>query len=263
MCGPVLVLYSEGPSVPVEKFVYEVVMATVPVSTPVPISELLRDLDTQIALLGPGPHSVKQRGELQRLAEMQSGAQALASQLGRSALVSLPSLLAAPAAPPTALSAAPTALSAAPTAPPAASTPTVTVATGATGIATGTTAAAAATGGAKGQSGAEGGMLLSRRRLQELAHEVDPNEQLDDDVEELLLQMADDFIESVVSAASQLARHRKSTTLDVRDLQLHLERQWNMWIPGFGAEEVRPFRKSLATEAHKQRLALIRKTTKK
>uniref|UniRef100_UPI00358F3B67 transcription initiation factor TFIID subunit 12 n=1 Tax=Myxine glutinosa TaxID=7769 RepID=UPI00358F3B67 len=231
-------------------------MATVPVSTPVPISELLRDLDTQIALLGPGPHSAKQRGELQRLAEMQSGAQALASQLGRSALVSLPSLLAAPAAPPTALSAAPTA-------PPAASTPTVTVATGATGIATGTTAAAAATGGAKGQSGAEGGMLLSRRRLQELVHEVDPNEQLDDDVEELLLQMADDFIESVVSAASQLARHRKSTTLDVRDLQLHLERQWNMWIPGFGAEELRPFRKSLATEAHKQRLALIRKTTKK
>ena len=120
---------------------------------------LLLSTSCSSKLLGPGPHSVKQRGELQRLAEMQTGAQALASQLGRSALVSLPSLLAAPAAPPTALSAAPTALSAAPTAPPAASTPTVTVATGATGIATGTTAAAAATGGAKGQSGAEGGMV--------------------------------------------------------------------------------------------------------
>lgn len=69
---------------------------------------------------------------------------------------------------------------------------------------------------------------------------------------QMLLQIADDFIESVVTAACQLARHRKSSTLEVKDVQLHLERQWNMWIPGFGSEEIRPYKKACTTEAHKQ-----------
>ncbi|KQK75926.1 discoidin, CUB and LCCL domain-containing protein 1-like protein [Amazona aestiva] len=105
--------------------------------------------------------------------------------------------------------------------------------------------------------------VLTKKKLQDLVREVDPNEQLDEDVEEMLLQIADDFIESVVTAACQLARHRKSNTLEVKDVQLHLERQWNMWIPGFGSEEIRPYKKACTTEAHKQRMALIRKTTKK
>lgn len=54
-----------------------------------------------------------------------------------------------------------------------------------------------------------------------------------------MLLIVDDFIESVVTAACQLARHRKSSTLECeKDVQLHLERQWNMWIPGFGSEEL-------------------------
>ena len=39
--------------------------------------------------------------------------------------------------------------------------------------------------------------VLDKKRLQELVKEVDPNEQLDEDVEELLLHIADDFIEQV------------------------------------------------------------------
>nr|CAG4643610.1 EOG090X0HZC [Ilyocryptus agilis] len=105
--------------------------------------------------------------------------------------------------------------------------------------------------------------VLTRARLQDLVREVDPNEQLDEDVEELLLQIADDFIESTVNASCQLAKHRQASSLDVSDIQLHLERQWNMWIPGFGTEELRPYKRAPVTEAHKQRMALIRKQMKK
>ncbi|XP_075226223.1 TATA-box binding protein associated factor 12 isoform X2 [Lycorma delicatula] len=105
--------------------------------------------------------------------------------------------------------------------------------------------------------------ILSRTRLQELVKEIDPTEQLDEDVEEILLQLADDFVETTVNAACLLAKHRKSNTVEVKDVQLHLERNWNMWIPGFGTDELRPYKRSSVTEAHKQRMALIRKTLKK
>lgn len=107
-------------------------------------------------------------------------------------------------------------------------------------------------------------MLLNKARLQELVAEIDPDEQLDDDVEENLLQLADEFIENVVSHSCQLAKHRKSASLEVKDVQMVLERQWNMYVPGFGrATEIKQYPKSASTEAHKQRLALIKKTLKK
>ncbi|MXQ93339.1 hypothetical protein E5288_WYG008022 [Bos mutus] len=108
------------------------------------------------------------------------------------------------------------------------------------------------TPGTGGRLSPENNQVLTKKKLQDLVREVDPNEQLDEDVEEMLLQIADDFIESVVTAACQLARHRKSSTLEVKNVQLHLERQWNMWIPGFGSEEIRPYKKACTTEAHRE-----------
>ncbi|XP_052095579.1 transcription initiation factor TFIID subunit 12-like [Mytilus californianus] len=105
--------------------------------------------------------------------------------------------------------------------------------------------------------------VLDKRRLQELVKEVDPMEQLDDDVEEVLMHIADDFIENVVSAACKIAKHRKSNTLEVKDVQMHLERNWNIYVPGYGSDELRPYKKAATTEAHKQRMALIKKTLKK
>nr|XP_042905572.1 transcription initiation factor TFIID subunit 12 isoform X2 [Parasteatoda tepidariorum]XP_042905574.1 transcription initiation factor TFIID subunit 12 isoform X2 [Parasteatoda tepidariorum]XP_042905575.1 transcription initiation factor TFIID subunit 12 isoform X2 [Parasteatoda tepidariorum] len=105
--------------------------------------------------------------------------------------------------------------------------------------------------------------VLTKQRLQDLVREVDPNVQPDEDVEELLLQIAEGFIDDVVSTSCFLAKHRKSSVLEVKDVQLSLEKNWNMCIPGFGSEELRPYKKSFSTEAHKQRMALIRKTLKK
>ncbi|XP_023321741.1 transcription initiation factor TFIID subunit 12 [Eurytemora carolleeae] len=105
--------------------------------------------------------------------------------------------------------------------------------------------------------------VLDRNRLGELVKEVDPSEQLDEDVEEVLLQIADDFIEQTVTQACALAKHRKANTIDVRDVQMVLERSWNLWIPGFGAQELRPYKRAASSEAHRQRLAVIKKALKK
>lgn len=105
--------------------------------------------------------------------------------------------------------------------------------------------------------------ILSKRRLNELVKEIDPNEQLDDDVEDMLMQIADDFIENIVGAGCDLAKHRNGTVLEVKDLKLHLENRWNITVPGYCTDEIRSFKKPSVTEAHKQRLALIRKVSKK
>lgn len=109
-------------------------------------------------------------------------------------------------------------------------------------------------------------VVLSKQRLHELVQEIDPTEQLDEEVEEALLHMADDFIDATVTAACQMARHRDSRSLEVRDVQLVLEKEWNISIPGFGnpLSQLNRFKShSATTEAHKQRLALIKKTLRK
>ena len=64
--------------------------------------------------------------------------------------------------------------------------------------------------------------VISKQRMTELVREIDPNEQLDEEVEEMLFSIADDFIESTVNAACRLAKHRNARSLDVRDVQTYL-----------------------------------------
>uniref|UniRef100_A0A6G1SBA2 Transcription initiation factor TFIID subunit 12 n=1 Tax=Aceria tosichella TaxID=561515 RepID=A0A6G1SBA2_9ACAR len=99
---------------------------------------------------------------------------------------------------------------------------------------------------------------IEPKRLQDLVNEVDPDEQLDEDVEEVLLNIGEDFIDAVVSSACEIAKHRNSNTLEVGDVRLCLERKYKIWIPGFGGES-RPTPKRFTSEAHKQRMALINK----
>lgn len=62
--------------------------------------------------------------------------------------------------------------------------------------------------------------LLTKPRLQELVREVDPNEQLDEEVEDILLQIADDFVENAINGACLLAKHRKQNKVEIRDVQV-------------------------------------------
>jgi len=101
--------------------------------------------------------------------------------------------------------------------------------------------------------------VLPRRKLQELVAQISPTDRLEPDVEEILMEIADDFIESVTTFACNLAKHRKSNMLEVKDIQLHLERNWNIKVPGFSGDDTKPYKRPTIPDPHKQRLNLVRK----
>ena len=54
-----------------------------------------------------------------------------------------------------------------------------------------------------------------------------------------MLDVADDFIDSVTMFACMLAAHRKSDTLEIKDVAVHLERAWDIVLPGFASQELK------------------------
>ncbi|KAJ9058295.1 Transcription initiation factor TFIID subunit 12 [Entomophthora muscae] len=99
--------------------------------------------------------------------------------------------------------------------------------------------------------------MITKRRLQELVTKIDPSERLDPEAEEILLEIADEFIESVTQSACRLAKHRKSQTLDVKDVQLHLERNWNIRIPGYANDDIRTIRRVTVPNSHINKIAAV------
>jgi len=78
-----------------------------------------------------------------------------------------------------------------------------------------------------------------RRTIQDLVASIDPSVKIVPEVEDLLLEIADEFVDSVANFSCRLAKHRGGDTLEARDLQLHLERNHNIRIPGFASDETR------------------------
>uniref|UniRef100_A0A7C9D701 Transcription initiation factor TFIID subunit 12 domain-containing protein n=1 Tax=Opuntia streptacantha TaxID=393608 RepID=A0A7C9D701_OPUST len=102
--------------------------------------------------------------------------------------------------------------------------------------------------------------ILSKRSIQELVNQIDPSETLDPEVEDVLVDIAEDFIDSVTTFGCSLAKHRKSNTLEAKDILLHLERAWNMTLPGFGGDEIKTYKKPVINDIHRERLAVVKKS---
>ncbi|KAI9152954.1 hypothetical protein LWI28_003557 [Acer negundo] len=113
---------------------------------------------------------------------------------------------------------------------------------------------------ASAESDESGNRILSKRSISELVNQIDPSERLDPEVEDILVDIAEDFVDSITTFGCSLAKHRKSDTLEAKDVLLHLERNWNMTLPGFGGDEIKTYRKPLTNDIHKERLAVIKKS---
>jgi len=114
-----------------------------------------------------------------------------------------------------------------------------------------TTAAVTTTGATGGDNDRS---LLDKRAIHELIKEVDPLMQIDEEVEDMLVQIAEEFVDSTLLASCQNAKHRKSNTVEAKDVQLYLERTYSMWVPGFGTEDPKQYKKFLTNDALKASL---------
>ena len=124
----------------------------------------------------------------------------------------------------------------------------------------------------------EGQRVLSKKMLDILVRQVTgggEGEMLTPDAEEVsticefllplppahtsqfILQMADDFVDEVITQACRLAKLRPSSTLELRDLQLVLERNYNMRISGFSTDDLRTVKKPQPTQGWTQKMSAI------
>lgn len=104
---------------------------------------------------------------------------------------------------------------------------------------------------------------MAAARLQELTKQIDPRVSLEPEAEQLLKEVADDFVESLTAFACELATHRNGTMLEIKDIQLALDKNWGMRLVGVGDNngEVRIIKKPpVMTEAHKARLADVKRS---
>nr|CDS30142.1 Transcription initiation factor TFIID subunit [Hymenolepis microstoma] len=104
---------------------------------------------------------------------------------------------------------------------------------------------------------------LKSKSLQEIMKEVDPYLQLDEESEEVIRAVAEEFLECVAKKSFKIASHRGSVLVEPRDVKHILEHHWDMTIPGFPTSQEKAVKRPFITQAHRQHLALLQKQVKR
>ncbi|KAJ1551131.1 hypothetical protein HK096_002971 [Nowakowskiella sp. JEL0078] len=73
--------------------------------------------------------------------------------------------------------------------------------------------------------------LITKEKIRELAARVDPAERLDPEAEEV--DLTEEFVKELVELSCKLSNHRNGNSLEIRDMLIPLEKNFNIKIPGF------------------------------
>ncbi|DAZ93360.1 TPA: hypothetical protein N0F65_011886 [Lagenidium giganteum] len=74
--------------------------------------------------------------------------------------------------------------------------------------------------------------LTPNKQLSELLRSIEPRYCFHPAVEELMLEMASQFVEDVVDFSGKIAKHRRSTVLESKDLQFCLAKNYGISLAG-------------------------------
>jgi len=107
------------------------------------------------------------------------------------------------------------------------------------------------------------GRLMSSDQIRQLVASIKADEKFDKDVEQFLLDIADEFVDNVAERACMLAKHRGSNILEVKDVQLHLEKHWNIRVPGFSEGAPPNVLAPPISELHRKRLDIVKRSMAK
>ncbi|GIL62785.1 hypothetical protein Vafri_16962 [Volvox africanus] len=104
--------------------------------------------------------------------------------------------------------------------------------------------------------------LLPRRgiRMALRAAGMERDYVVDPATEAALQEFYTEWISNAVALGCEAAKGRNSNVLKARDIAIHLERSWNLHIPGFNGEGLKPYRRPNASELHRQRQLAVRRT---
>ena len=77
-------------------------------------------------------------------------------------------------------------------------------------------------------------------QIQSMLHEVDPECTIEGPALKAVRMLVENFVDQVTQSASELARHRESGALAVRDVECCLKREWGIEVVGFTPESTPP-----------------------
>lgn len=103
--------------------------------------------------------------------------------------------------------------------------------------------------------------VYNKRKINELIKSLmsDDMEEsiIEAEVEDLVGDLIEEFVDNIATFACRLAKHRKSEHVEAKDVQVHLERNWNIRVPGFPGDEVSIVRRTVPSKAHNSKVDLL------
>lgn len=104
--------------------------------------------------------------------------------------------------------------------------------------------------------------VYNKRKIGELIKSLMPKDMdgsiVEPEVEDIVGDLIDEFVDNVTKFSVRLAKHRKAERVEPKDVHVHLERNWNIRVPGtVGKDEVEIVRKPAVTKSYMAKMDLV------